>query len=194
MGNRKNSLIQSSPIQSAMADAGFFRGTSADQDNRFSDKEKKLLKQMKFEDVLLTKIDMKKVKLDVLKPWLTERVTQILGMEDDVLVEFIFNQLELPNPDPRKMQINLTGFVNGKNARLFMAELWQLLDSAQKTSSGIPQELIDKKKEEMKNRSQDEDRIRSNLNKSHDDDQDHHRPDGGHVQETVENVDEEVGQ
>ena len=145
------------------------QGTSADQDNRFSDKEKKLLKQMKFEDVLLTKIDMKKVKLDVLKPWLTERVAQILGMEDDVLVEFIFNQLELPNPDPRKMQINLTGFVNGKNARLFMAELWQLLDSAQKTSSGIPQELIDKKKEEMKNRSHDEDRIRSNLKKLADD-------------------------
>jgi len=84
-----------------MADAGFFRGTSADQDNRFSDKEKKLLKQMKFEDVLLTKIDMKKVKLDVLKPWLTERVSEILGMEDDVLVEFIFNQLEMANPDPR---------------------------------------------------------------------------------------------
>ena len=127
---------------------------------------------MKFEDVLLTKIDMKKVKLDVLKPWLTERVSEILGMEDDVLVEFIFNQLEMANPDPRKMQINLTGFVNGKNARLFMAELWQLLDSAQKTSSGIPQELIDKKKEEMKNRSQDEDRIRSNLKKlagDHDD-------------------------
>ena len=32
------------------------------------------------------------------------------------------------------------------------------------------------------------------LNKSHDDDQGHHRPDGGHVQETVESVDEEVGQ
>jgi len=31
------------------------------------------------------------------------------------------------------------------------------------------------------------------LNKSHDGDQDHHRPDGGHVQETVESVDEEVG-
>jgi len=38
-----------------MSDAGFFRGTSADQDNRFSDKEKKLLKQMKFEDALNVK-------------------------------------------------------------------------------------------------------------------------------------------
>jgi len=44
-----------------MADAGFFRGTSAEQDNRFSDKEKKLLKQMKFADNLTTKVEMNKV-------------------------------------------------------------------------------------------------------------------------------------
>ena len=87
----------------------------------------------------------------------------ISGMEDDVIVEFIFNQLEAKDPDPRKMQINLTGFLNGKNARIFMGELWKLLDSAQKTSSGIPQELIDKKKEEMK--SKDDDRIRTSLKK-----------------------------
>lgn len=77
-----------------MADAGYFRGTSADQDNRFSDKEKKLLSSMKFEDALSKKIDMKKVKLDVLKPWITRRTTEMLKIEDDVVVEFIFNQLE----------------------------------------------------------------------------------------------------
>ena len=88
----------------------------------------------------------------------------ISGMEDDVIVEFIFNQLEAKDPDPRKMQINLTGFLNGKNARIFMGELWKLLDSAQKTTSGIPQELIDKKKEEMKSKS-DDDRIRTSLRK-----------------------------
>ena len=116
--------------------SSMFQGTSADQDNRFSDKEKKLLKQMKFEESLTTKIDTKKVKLDVLKPWITERIAKILGMEDDVLVEFIFNQLDTKDPDPRKMQINLTGFVNGKNARIFMGELWALLASAQATESG----------------------------------------------------------
>ena len=33
-----------------------------------------------------------------------------------------------------------------------MGELWKLLDSAQNNESGIPQEMIDKKKEEIKNR------------------------------------------
>ena len=37
------------------------QGTSADQDNRFSDKEKKLLNSMRFEDSLAKKVDMKKV-------------------------------------------------------------------------------------------------------------------------------------
>ena len=33
-----------------------FQGTSAAQDNRFSDKEKKMMKQMKFADSLLKKV------------------------------------------------------------------------------------------------------------------------------------------
>lgn len=41
-----------------MTDAGFFRGTSAEQDNRFSDKHKKLLKQMKFADSLNLKVSV----------------------------------------------------------------------------------------------------------------------------------------
>ncbi len=34
------------------------------------------------------------MKLDVLKPWIGKRVAEFIGMEDDVVVEFIFNQLE----------------------------------------------------------------------------------------------------
>jgi len=78
-----------------MTDAGFFRGTSTEQDNRFSDKEKKLLKQIKFADNLTKKVDMTKVKLDTIKPWITNRITELLGgLEDDVVVEYVFNQLD----------------------------------------------------------------------------------------------------
>lgn len=48
------------------------------------------------------------------------------------------------------MQINLTGFLNGKNARVFMTDLWELLISAQESSSGIPPKFIEQKKEELK--------------------------------------------
>lgn len=32
--------------------------------------------------------------LEVIKPWITQRVTEMLGFEDDVVIEFIFNHLE----------------------------------------------------------------------------------------------------
>jgi hypothetical protein len=41
-----------------MTDAGFFKGTSADQDSRFSDKNKKLMKTMKFADNLEKKVKL----------------------------------------------------------------------------------------------------------------------------------------
>merc|ERR1712083_1020672 len=146
-----------------MTDAGYFRGTSADQDNRFSDKEKKLMKQMKFEEVLGKKVDMSKIKLDVLKPWITKRISEMLKMEDDVVVEFIFNQLEEKEPDPRKIQINLTGFLNGKYARIFMGELWALLDSAQNSENGIPVELVNAKMDEIKTRKSEDEKMQEKL-------------------------------
>uniref|UniRef100_A0A3B1J4M1 Serine/arginine repetitive matrix protein 1 n=1 Tax=Astyanax mexicanus TaxID=7994 RepID=A0A3B1J4M1_ASTMX len=142
-------------------DAGFFRGTSAEQDNRFSNKHKKLLKQLKFAECLEKKVDMTKVNLEVIKPWITQRVTEILGFEDDVVIEFIFNQLEEKNPDSKMMQINLTGFLNGKNAREFMKDLWPLLLSAQENIAGIPSAFLEQKKEEIKQRQIEQEKLAS---------------------------------
>ncbi|KJH46157.1 PWI domain protein [Dictyocaulus viviparus] len=133
-----------------MGDAGFFRGTSSDQDGRFSDKEKKLLKQMKFEDTLDRKINMDKINLDVIKPWITLRINEILGIEDDVVIEYIMSQLEEKTINPKIMQINITGFLNARRAREFMGELWMLLVEADESEDGIPQSLIEKKINEMR--------------------------------------------
>lgn len=75
------------------------------QDSRFSDKEKKLMKQMKFSDVLSKKVDMSKVKLDILRPWISEKITQLLKLEDDVVEAYVVNQLEAEKfPNAKKMQ------------------------------------------------------------------------------------------
>ena len=50
------------------------------------------------------------------------------------------------------MQINLTGFLNAKNARIFMHELWELLLSAMDNIGGIPAKFLEQKKEEIKKR------------------------------------------
>ena len=94
---------------------------------------------------------MSKVNLDTIKPWITTRVNQLLGIDDDVIVEFVFNLLEnTQHPDPKEMQMNLTGFLNGKNARIFMQELWDLLTSAQENIGGIPSIFLEQKKEEIR--------------------------------------------
>ncbi|KAI1794326.1 PWI domain-containing protein [Ganoderma leucocontextum] len=123
-----------------MADAGFFKGTSADQDRRFSDKELKLLKTMKFPPEFDKKVDMRKVNLSVIRPWIVKKVVELVGFEDEVVVEYAMGLLEddsQPTPDPRKMQINLTGFLTGSTPA-FMIALWSLLLEAQDSPAGVP--------------------------------------------------------
>ncbi|KAG0291225.1 hypothetical protein BGZ98_003096 [Dissophora globulifera] len=134
--------------QLAMGDAGFFKGTSADQDARFSDKQKKLLRSMHFPSEFNQKIDMKKVNLKVIKGWMAQRISQYLGIEDEVVVEYASGMLEEDSPDPKMMQINLQGFLE-RNSQAFVLELWKLLISAQKSLGGIPQQFLDQTKEEL---------------------------------------------
>ncbi|KAG0320593.1 hypothetical protein BGZ97_013153 [Linnemannia gamsii] len=131
-----------------MGDAGFFKGTSAGQDTRFSDKHKKMLKSMNFPPEFNQKVDMKKVNMKVIKDWMAERVIQLLGIEDEVVVEYAVGMLEEPSPDPKSMQINLQGFLD-KNTQLFVLELWKLLISAQTSLGGIPQQFLDITKAEI---------------------------------------------
>ncbi|KAI0724881.1 PWI domain-containing protein [Fomitopsis betulina] len=135
-----------------MADAGFFKGTSADQDRRFSDKELKLLKTMKFPVEFEKKVDMRKVNLSVIRPWVVKKIVELVGFEDEVVVEYAMGLLEddsQPTPDPRKMQINLTGFLT-KHTTEFMTSLWKLLIEAQESPAGVPQTFVEEKKAEMR--------------------------------------------
>lgn len=50
------------------------------------------------------------------------------------------------------MQINLTGFLTAKNARIFMEELWELMLSAMENINCIPAKFVEQKKEEIKKR------------------------------------------
>ncbi|KAJ4473133.1 PWI domain-containing protein, partial [Lentinula aciculospora] len=138
--------------------SGFFKGTSADQDRRFSDKELKLLKSMKFPPEFdkkvssLSSVDMRKVNLTVIRPWIAKKVVELVGFEDEVVVEYAMGLLEdkqEPTPDPKKMQINLTGFLT-KDTPAFMTALWKLLLEAQSDMTGVPRTFVEEKKEELR--------------------------------------------
>ena len=37
---------------------------------------------------------MEKVSVDTVKPWISQRINEILGFEDEVVIDFVFNMLE----------------------------------------------------------------------------------------------------
>lgn len=50
---------------------------------------------MKFPPEFSTKVDLRAVNWDAMKPWIGKRVTQLLGgVEDEVLISYIIEQLE----------------------------------------------------------------------------------------------------
>ena len=112
---------------------------------------KKKSKTAKYPPELDRRVDLRLVKFDVMKPWITDRVTELLGVEDEVLVAMIFNFLEMDQVHSSGAAIHsqLLTFLD-VNTDAFMVELWELLVSATQNASGIPQKFIDEKAAELK--------------------------------------------
>lgn len=120
----------------------------------WGDKDRRMMARIKVPDELKTRVDVRRVNLDILKPWISGRITELLGVEDDVVILYVFSFLDDGLKakdgflDPKAMQVYLTGFLE-KNTGLFMKELWGQLASAQSNPSGIPQFFIDVKQREV---------------------------------------------
>jgi len=120
-------------------------------------------KKSQFPVELDTLVNIKKVNLEVIKPWITKRVTELLGgVEDEVLIGMIFSYLEDTGIRPKEMMINLLSFLE-KNTSLFMKELWSMLISAQESADGVPMQLIFAKQEEQRKHKEEIARIQASL-------------------------------
>ncbi|TID03768.1 PWI domain-containing protein [Colletotrichum higginsianum] len=109
----------------------------------------KLLKSTKFPPEFNQKVDMQKVNLQVMKKWIASKISDILGSEDDVVIELCFNLIEGSRyPDIKSLQIQLTGFLD-KDTAPFCKDLWKLCLSAQTSPQGVPKELLEAKKLEL---------------------------------------------
>ncbi|KAJ5714836.1 uncharacterized protein N7483_012017 [Penicillium malachiteum] len=109
----------------------------------------KLLRQTKFPPEFSRKVDMTKVNIEVMKKWIAGRISEILGNEDDVVIELCFNLLEGARyPNIKALQIQLTGFLD-KDTSNFCKELWSLCLSGQENPQGVPKELLEAKKLEL---------------------------------------------
>ncbi|KAH6832907.1 splicing factor PWI domain-containing protein [Perilla frutescens var. hirtella] len=101
---------------------------------------------------------MTKVNMDVMKPWIAKRVTELIGFEDEVLINFIYGLLEGEAVNGKQVQISLTRFT-GRNTWKFIKELWLLLLSAQQNVSSVPQQFLDAKEDETKKKKAETDHI-----------------------------------
>ncbi|CAG5170345.1 uncharacterized protein ALTATR162_LOCUS7171 [Alternaria atra] len=111
--------------------------------------DQKRLKATKFPPEFDKKVDIEKVNIDLMKKWIANRITTILGDEDDIVVETCYNLIEQSQfPKIKEIQIQLTGFLN-KDTAPFCKELWDLMLSAQDSPMGVPRELLEAKKAEL---------------------------------------------
>merc|ERR1719486_77414 len=100
-----------------------------------------------------------------MKPWITRRITELLGFEDDIVIDFCIASLTEPSEkglDPKELQVSMTGFMERKAAK-FCAELWKILISANQSPVGVPQEFIDEKKNELKKKKEEADKVQEEL-------------------------------
>mmetsp|Transcript_118018 Transcript_118018/g.252058 ORF Transcript_118018/g.252058 Transcript_118018/m.252058 type:complete len:211 (+) Transcript_118018:128-760(+) len=152
--------------------SGFFRGTSTDQVKHVNAEQKlikKLAKEGRFPEHFSRKVDITKVSMEVIKPWIAQRITELMGFEDEVVVEYCISNLEEARTpendkglDPKLLQVNMTAFMERKAAP-FCSELWTHLLSAQASPVGVPQEFIDKKKEDLQKKRDEAERVQDEL-------------------------------
>eukprot|EP00633_Aureoumbra_lagunensis_P007200 CAMPEP_0197314258 /NCGR_PEP_ID=MMETSP0891-20130614/33001_1 /TAXON_ID=44058 ORGANISM="Aureoumbra lagunensis, Strain CCMP1510" /NCGR_SAMPLE_ID=MMETSP0891 /ASSEMBLY_ACC=CAM_ASM_000534 /LENGTH=283 /DNA_ID=CAMNT_0042802619 /DNA_START=24 /DNA_END=872 /DNA_ORIENTATION=+ len=117
----------------------------------------RLEKRGAFGAVLNKKVDMSKIDLKVIENWVKERITQLLGFEDEVVIGLVTNVLQQTTDaytghpikvDAKELQVQLTGFL-AKDAGPFVSELWALLIDAQDAPYGIPRVFVERKKREL---------------------------------------------
>lgn len=141
-----------------------FRGTTHEQDANFKNKQRQLIQQIKFPEEFKEPLDINRVVLSSIRPWISRKVTKILGFEDDVLIDTIINMIEDKHEklDPRALQVKLTGFLEGKTPK-FVLGLWRLLLSASKSANGVPPELVEEEKERYAQLKREKEQVEKNI-------------------------------
>lgn len=107
------------------------------------------------------------LQLPAIRAWVTKRLLELLGAEDDILPGMVMNMLESGKQgdaslDPRDLQINITGFLGAK-AKVFMEELWELLVEASRSPLGIPSQLLEAEKQQIEQQQQAQAKLEEEL-------------------------------
>ena len=117
------------------------RGTSYEQDARFADKTKVMIEKSTWPDKYDIKIDLSKVDLELVRVWVEKKVNTLMGVEDDITSGTIISHIEESLEKEEKLyakhlHVAVSGLLQDKTL-VFMSELWDILEEAQRSSRGI---------------------------------------------------------
>eukprot|EP00917_Polyrhabdina_sp_WS-2016_P029846 GHVP01063595.1.p3 GENE.GHVP01063595.1~~GHVP01063595.1.p3 ORF type:complete len:399 (+),score=86.34 GHVP01063595.1:1865-3061(+) len=151
---------------------GFYRGTTHDQMPFFANKERKMLLSKNWPPEYSKTLELEKVNVAAFKPWIENRITELLGAEDEILTLFCMQQLnEHTDSDgnirkicPKQLQVNLDGLMMHHAAK-FVKELWNLLLSASEHPSGLPPSFIEQKKVDLAKKKEEAERVSAEIKK-----------------------------
>jgi hypothetical protein len=116
------------------------RGTSLEQDARFSRAKKK--KAGNVPAIFKENFNPKSVLWESIDRWVEIRTTALLeGVEDEILVGYIHERVTSADVDPSELAADLEGFL-GEKALGFVEELWKLLVDASSNPAGVPRAFM----------------------------------------------------
>lgn len=124
-----------------MTNAGFFRGTSAEQDFRFSNKQNKSRKEFKFPP-----LDTTKINVESFKPWILDRIKEVLENEDDLMSDAILEFFSEKQVDGSAVSEFILGFADVEKTSKFMQEVWSKLTEVKEevnlNNNTVPEKVV----------------------------------------------------
>ena len=90
-----------------------FRGARAGQDCKWGNQDAKIIAKTSFPKCFQRRVETSKVNLDLMGRWVAEKLKELLGFEDEIVVNLVVTRLAEPSPDPKQMQHELNGFLAG---------------------------------------------------------------------------------
>ena len=107
------------------ADSHSLRGGSS---GRFSDKDKLSRQTLRFDPSLNRRERITSADIERLRPYVTEKLSDLSGVDDDILTEYVLSSMEAKDDDGcvdgKQIQIAISGFLEDK-AGAFVTELWK---------------------------------------------------------------------
>lgn len=121
----------------------FLPGVKGVDDARYERKQNEKIQCLSLE-THLPRCSLVGIQVDGLRPWIGRRLAELVTFDDEVLVGTVINWLgERTSLEAGELLLLLTPFMGRGQAQTFARELWDWLERARASDTGIPPELAE---------------------------------------------------